>query len=807
MEGLERDLQESWAIHGVYPQMAYGPDSRWLVYWSAGTLHRVDIASGKRNAIPFHVQATRRLLKPVRYPVEVAPNDFPVRLQRWTQSVGPNDVIFQALGRLYRHSLEGGKPRPVTRESKAFEFYPALSRDGKSLVYVEWTDDGLGSVRKVSTRGGKSVVLTREPGHYVEPALSPDGQQLVYRRVPSGWLTSPTWSTQRGLFALNLKTGEETKISDSGQAPHFGMDSTRVFFLEKGPKDVRWLKSARMDGSEGRTHVQSKEATAYRVSPDESLLAFAEGFQVYLTPFPSTGLMRSLGPSDKGLPVVRLSDDSGFNPRFTPDGRFVTWHMGAQFFRASVDVLARSAKDKMTKKRETGQKDSQSHKGTRYDLTFRVPHAKPAGRIAVVGARLVTMRGNEVIEDGILLTEGNRIVAIGPRGDIEVPKNAHVIDGTGLTAIPGIVDVHAHGAQAAYGINPQRSWHNYATLAFGVTTVHDPSNHSQSVFSAAELVKAGRIVGPRIFSTGTILYGASGSFRARIDGLDDARKHLKRMQAMGASSVKSYNQPRRNQRQQVLQAARELRMAVVPEGGALFQHNMSMIADGHTGVEHAIPLAHAYDDVLQFWTRSQVGYTPTFNVAYGGLAGENYWYQERPIYRHKRLLRFVPSKFVDARARRPCKAPEHEWNHIDVAKFANRLNLGGGMVQVGGHGQREGLGAHWEIWSFVQGGMSPHRALRAATLGGAEYLGYARDLGTLDAGKLADIALIEGNPLKDIRRSAHVRWVIANGRVFKATTMEQIHPTPAKPPTFFFHAHGIGEDAETRGQGSCHGCQ
>jgi Tol biopolymer transport system component/imidazolonepropionase-like amidohydrolase len=808
---LERDMQETWAIHGVYPQMAFGPDSRWLLFWAQGKIHRIDLESRKVRNIPFHVASTRRQLKPVRFPVEVAPHQFPVRLLRWPQLTDRNQVVFQALGRLYTRPLAGGAPKALTRETQDFEFYPSLTRDGKSVVYTQWSDDDLGSIRRVSIKGGKGKVLTREPGHYVEPALSPDGKTLVYRRVPSGWLTSPHWSTKKGIFSLNLKTGEEREISASGLAPHFGMDSDRVFFLEVGPKDVRWLKSTRLDGTKARTHIESKEATEFRVSPDGTHLVFAEGFQIYATPFPSTALTRSLGPKDKALPLVRLSSDSGFHPVFTNDSRRILWQLGSELFVANVkDVFARP-KESKEGEAETKSKDAESEdkssKATSYDFVFRVPYAKPQGAIAVVGARLVTMRGDEVIEDGVLVVEGNRIVAVGPRGDVKVPAGAHVIDGKGLTAIPGIVDVHAHGAQAAYGINPQRSWHNYATLAFGVTTIHDPSNRSESIFSASELVKAGRTVGPRIFSTGTILYGASGSFRAQINGLEDARKHLRRMKAMGAFSVKSYNQPRRNQRQQVLQAARELKMAVVPEGGALYQHNMSMVADGHTGVEHALSVAHAYDDVLQFWSKTKVGYTPTFNVAYGGLKGEDYWYQERPIYEHERLLRFVPTRALDARARRPHLAPAHEWNHVDVAKFANRLSAAGGMVQVGGHGQREGLGAHWEIWSFAQGGMSPHRALRAATLGGAEYLGMTKDLGTLDSGKLADIALIEGNPLVDIRRSEHVRWVLANGRLYDAATMSEHGANKGNAPRFFFHRDGSGEDAETRAEGLCHGCQ
>src|SRR6185503_6194189 len=185
--------------------------------------------------------------------------------------------------------------------------------------------------------------------------------------------------------------------------------------------------------------------------------------------------------------------------------------------------------------------------------------------------------------------------------------------------------------------------------AFGVTTLHDPSNDTDTVFAASELQRAGLITGPRIFSTGTILYGANAPFTATIDSLEDARSHLRRMKAAGAFSVKSYNQPRRDQRQQVIAAARELGMMVVPEGGSLYEHNMTMVVDGHTGIEHAIPVGAVYADTVQLWSRTQVQWTPTLGVAYGGIMGENYWYAHTNVWEDERLLAFVPRESIDAR--------------------------------------------------------------------------------------------------------------------------------------------------------------
>ena len=113
--------------------------------------------------------------------------------------------------------------------------------------------------------------------------------------------------------------------------------------------------------------------------------------------------------------------------------------------------------------------------------------------------------------------------------------------------------------------------------------------------------------------------------------MEDAKSALRRTKAFGAFSVKSYNQPRRNQRQQVMAAARDLEILVVPEGGSFFYHNMSMVVDGHTGVEHNIPVVPLYKDVVNLWAATKAHNTPTLVVNYGSVSGEYYWYQT-PMY-------------------------------------------------------------------------------------------------------------------------------------------------------------------------------
>jgi imidazolonepropionase-like amidohydrolase len=211
-----------------------------------------------------------------------------------------------------------------------------------------------------------------------------------------------------------------------------------------------------------------------------------------------------------------------------------------------------------------------------------------------------------------------------------------------------------------------------------------------------------------------------------------------------------------------------------------------MVIDGHTKIEHALPVERVYDDVVQLWSQTRVGYTPTFVVAYGGLDGEHYWYAKTNVWEDPRLLAFVPRRVVDARSRRPVTAPDNEWNHIAVAQEAFKLHQAGVPITIGAHGQREGLGSHWEMWSMVQGGMSPHEALRCATISGAQSLGYDREIGSLEPGKLADLVVMDKDPLQDIRNTNSISRVMVNGRLYDAATMNEVAPRQKPRPSFWW---------------------
>jgi imidazolonepropionase-like amidohydrolase len=624
------------------------------------------------------------------------------------------------------------------------------------------------TVRVVPADGAEEGrVVVGAPGHYAEPTFTPDGATILYRRVSGGGLVSPYFSDDTGVYTVpadgGASGGEPTELKMSGGSGfHFGARSDRVYFMRGGA-----LHSIGLDGHDEREHLSGEYVSDIRVSPDEAWVFWKHRFQAYLRPFVPTGSPASLGPGSRAVPQTQVTEHAGDFLHWSGDSERIHWALGPELHALEV----------------AGAFDGADAPGEGIDLGFSHPADRPEGVIAFEGARIITMEGDQVIERGTLVVEGNRIVAVGEAGAVEVPPGAHRVDASGHTIMPGLVDVHQHGGQGSGAIIPEQNRANYATLAFGVTTVHNPSASTQQIFAASEMARAGEVVAPRIFSTGTILYGAMSGSTAEVNSLDDARSHISRLQAVGAFSVKSYNQPRRDQRQQILAAAREQDVMVVLEGGALFQHNMNMIQDGHTGIEHSLPLAAVYDDVLQFWAGSAAGYTPTLVVAFGPIWGENYFYYHDNVWENERLQGFTPPLQLEARSRRVTAVPANEWGHVQTAEVARDLLRQGVLVNLGAHGQLNGLDAHWELRSFGLGGMTPHEALRVATLNGATYLGLEHEIGSLTEGKLADLIVLEGNPLEDLANAERIRWTMVNGRLFDARTMDEVgnHPRPRAP--------------------------
>ena len=778
---IDKDLQEAWAIHGLYPQYAWMPDGRAILIWGEGKIWRVDAASGKGQQIPFTARVEQSIQEAVRFKQNVHPDRFPVKMIRDVR-VSPDGkmVVYSALGKLYVRALPQGEPRRLTK-ADTFEFFPSFSRDGQWIVYTTWSDADMGRLRVIKPDGTGARDVISEPGHYVEPSFSPDGQKIVYRHAGGDLTRGPYYAPQPGIFVIPTSGGDPLLAREGGTDPEFDHTGTRIYFRDNRNNQNTIVSisvpttASPLPGRDEIEHVRSQNATEYAISPNGEWIAFEERFRTFVAPFPHTGRVVDINPTTGAYPVQRVSRDTGFFLHWSGDSTKVHWTLGPELFTRDLTHTFTFVEGAQPKP------DEPEAKGI--NISFSTESDKPTGSVALAGARVITMAGLApgaiegtpgVIENATIVIEGNRITAVGPSSSVKVPAGAERIDVKGKTIMPGMIDVHAHVGGESSGLLAQSSWPLAANLAFGVTTSHDPSNDTVTVFTNAEMIRAGMKLGPRLFSTGTILYGAETPFKAVVESYEDALSHMRRLKAAGAISVKSYNQQRRDSRQMLVKAARELEMMNVPEGGSLLYMNQTHVLDGHTGVEHSLPVPRVYKDTIELFGKSKSGYTPTLIVGYGGLSGEYYWYQTTNVWENERLLRFTPREVVDARSRRRTMAPLDDFNHILIARAAKQIMDAGGSVQVGAHGQLQGLGAHWELWMLQQGGMSNIEALRAATIDGARYLGMDGDIGSIETGKLADLVIMDRNPLENIRYSETISMVVLNGRVLDGKTLNEV---------------------------------
>lgn len=759
---LDKDLQEAWTVHGVYPQYGWTPDSSRVVIWGQGRIWNVDVAAKSGTDVPFTARVEQTLTAPLRFPVKVHEDRFAVKMLR-DVSVSPDgrQVAFSALGRLYLRALPTGEPARATDSSNLFELDPSWSTDGRSLVYTTWNDQELGRVKvlDVASRQSRDIVAT--PGHYIEASFSRDGRWIAYRKTGSDGQRPDRGTAEPGLYVVATDGSAPPRlVREGGSDPEFDHTGTRLYFREQ--RDQFVLASIGLDGLGEQVHLQSANAMEIAPSPDGKWVAFHERWRTWVMPFARTGRPVTIGPGSQSYPQARISRDAGFYLHWSGDSQRVHWSLGPQLFSRDL------ARTFTFLSQGSASPDAPETEGIH--IGFSAPSDSPSGVVALTGARIITMAQATgtpaVIENGTVVVENNRIVAVGPAARVTIPATARRIDARGKTIIPGFIDAHAHVGGEGHGIPASQSWVLQTNLAFGVTTVHDPSNDLEMVFANSEMIRAGMKLGPRLYSTGTILYGAETNFKAQIDNYDDALSSLRRLQAVGAWSAKSYNQQRRDVRQMIVKAARELQMQVVPEGGSLYYQNATQILDGHTTVEHNLPPPVLYKDILTVFAKSQVAYTPTLIVSYGSLSGEFYWYHHTNVWENERLLKFTPRDVIDPRSRRRLMAGDDDYGHVLVSQSAKKLADMGGIVNMGAHGQIQGIGAHWEIWMLAQGGMTPQQALAAATINGAKTLGLDREIGSIEVGKLADLVVLDRNPLENIRNTESITMVMLNGRLY-----------------------------------------
>jgi Tol biopolymer transport system component/imidazolonepropionase-like amidohydrolase len=781
---LSKDQQEAWAIFGTYPSFAWHPDQQHIIVWAKGKIWKINTKNLKKEIIPFQVAVEQKIADAVHFNNAIPTESFTAKAIRHAVSSPDGSwLVFHAAGKLWKKKLPNGTPSQIM-VNDAFAFEPSFSPDGRHLAVVTWNDTATGSIRIFNFPNDSYKTLPLPKGIYRTPRFSKSGNYLTFVREDGNEHQGFTASRNTGIFWIDLKNPQKLNlVSKQGESPQFMQNDERIFYKLDGGDKV--YKSIGLYGQNEHTHFSSKYANDIVISPDGNWIAFTELYKPYIAPFVPSVKPIDISQSTQQFPVSQLARDAGYYLHWSGDSKTIHWTLGDEFFSVPISKrfkFVKNAVDSIPPPDSIGLK-----------IGLQLPVSKPNAKYVLINANLITMEADSLLVNSYLVVDQDHIAAIGNMKSYVADPKIREFDLKGAFVSPGIVDVHAHLGTFRLGLSPQKQWSYYANLAYGVTTTHDPSSNSEMVFSQSEMVKHGTMVGPRIFSTGWILYGADGDFKAVINSLEDAKSALRRTKAWGAFSVKSYNQPRREQRQQIIEAARSLEMNVVPEGGSFFNHNMNMILDGHTGIEHNIPVSPLYKDVLTFWGNSNTGYTPTLIVSYGAINGENYWYEKTNVWEKDRLLRFTPQGLIESRSRHREMIPNEEYKtgFMQVANDCNALSKAGVSVNLGAHGQLQGLGAHWELWMLQMGFKNNYQTLKAASLNGAKYLGMDEQIGSIKIGKLADLIVFEKNPLDDIRNTESLKYTIINGFMYNSSDLKLLNgPGPSKPNPFYWEFPG-----------------
>lgn len=773
---VQRDLAEASAWQDLFPGYAFTPDGKVLIVGGNGRIERIDIASGARTNIAFAAKVNADL-GALQAP-DIRQETGPVRARLiQTPELSPDGrtLAFSALGRVYVMPADGSaKPRRLTGGGDP-EFHPSWSPDGKTLAFVTWTAKGAGHVWTAPLDGAAPPRrLTAAADYYTSPAFTPDGAAVLALRSPQAarLLTYMEFGNQRQatLVSLPVAGGAARDIltDTMGGKPHFAASPGEVYlqFADGlNAVDLATGKRRRAASIVGPGYYFIEGAVPVddmRISPDGTHAIAIIAQQLHLVDLRGNaeGRVDLLKPG----PAHRQLSDAGADfLEWADGGRTITWAVGSTFYRMPLEGA----------------------KPTTTEMVVEVPRDTPSGRLLLSGARAITMNGDAVIEDADILVDGDRIAAVGARGSFPVPPDATVRDVRGKTIVPGFIDTHDHVADVRRDVLDMAPWGPAERLAYGITTAFDPSTLTIDGLAYEDLIDAGLAVGSRMPSTGPALF----SFN-RFNSLDEVRAVLRRYRDHYRTfNIKQYRAGSRRVRQWIAMAAQELGMLATTEGALSLKLELSQIIDGYGGSEHAFPVTPLGRDMVEFAARSGSAYTTTLMITHGGPPGQDYFIARDNQHDDPKYRRFTPHFAADAKMRaRPWRI-ESDYSFPAVAAGAAAIQRAGGTVGIGAHGELPGIGYHWEMEAHVMGGMTPAEVLRAATIGGAGTIGRAREFGSIEAGKYADLVILDADPRTDIRNARRIAQVVKNGRLHDGATLDELWPR-ARPHAAPWFAEG-----------------
>jgi Tol biopolymer transport system component len=778
---MDPDGQIGGYYSDLLPRFVFSSAGDALFLGVDGGIQRLDLSSGVRSRIPFKAPVELAVGASTRVQQVEETGPVTVRvIQAPRQSPDGKAIAFAALGGVYVQSLKGDAAPGRISDAAIPAFQPAWSPDGRSIAFVTWTASDGGHLWKVASSGGKPRRLTTHAAFYSEPVFTPDGRAVValrsshYDRLRdfSEIAFGPFGGARASDVVRVAAAGGPTEILTSApgaRALGFGAERDRLrYYTGAG------VRSIRLDGSDVRQLVSAvarspsqyvgvpEPATEIRLNPGGGWALVRTASQLYLVAVPPANgavapVIDLAGPTVSARKLTRIGADY-FD--WADEGRSITWSVGSTFRRASLEEALQEGEKSLEERAQS------------FRVQLHLPRDVPRGALVLRGGTAITMRGDEVIDDADVVVADGRIVAVGPKGTVTVPAGAAVRDISGSYLVPGLVDTHAHWFSIRRELIELQHWALLANLAYGVTSGLDVQPFTVDAFAYQDAIDAGLMLGPRAWSTGPGVF-----VNSEINSRQDAVAVLTRYRDYYRTrNIKSYMVGSRRQRGFMIEAARELGMMPTTEGASDLWLNLTHAVDGFAGNEHSLPITPLRDDVIRLYADTRIGYTPTLSVLYGGWpALDDLIIRERPQDDAK-LARFTPPDVIQDKLRNRHWIPPEARTYQSFARDAVRIQRAGGLVGMGSHGEVQGLGYHWELEVYASGGATPREVLQAATIGSSEVIGRAKEIGSLEPGKFADILVLTKDPLKNIRNTRALREVMKNGRLYDADTLNEVWP-------------------------------
>ncbi len=652
-------------------------------------------------------------------------------------------VVFAALGDLWSLPV-GGDPERLTRDAH-LDLDPDVSPGGGRIA---WATDRAGTLDLWirDTGAGDERRLTEGEGAERHPSWGPSGERVAFL------------DEEGALKVAEVESGRVRTLrgpAHSPGAPTWSADGSRIAMTVLEPYSTRYREGVNqivvvpVDGGEPRRvdpvphrSVGTRGTDGPVWSPDGTRMAFVLGGVLWQMPVTPEG--------EPAGPPVRLTRELADDPSWGADSRTLTYQSAGRLRR--VDVA-------------DGSVDT-----IPLGLTWR--REQPDGRLVVHAGRLFDGTSPEPRRDVDVVIRGHRIDRIVPHRSGLHAGAREVVDASGRTVMPGLIEGHAH-QPAGYGSALGRIW-----LSYGVTSVRNPTADAYEARERREAIGAGVRSGPRPFFAGPTFDGSriyyAGGLALR--GAAQLGRELERAARMDYDLVKTYVRLEDRLQERVIDFAHE-------HGMPVSSHELyPSVANGGDGVEHIRGTSRrgyspkvsetyrSYGDMVRLLANSGMTLTPTVGIYGGwGLA----LLRDPGILEDERFTGLMPRRVQeDARERlREARGEQDELEALvpRMERTAAAVADSGGVVVAGTDSPiiPPGISLHTEIAEFVRGGMSEYRALRTATAAGAAALGAGEDLGTLEPGKLADLVVVDGNPLEDITATRAVRTVVKDGRVYR----------------------------------------